>query len=524
MNISFNGLREYFAEKTKEVYSDEDPDMNFIDTMLVTEKKSVYLEQYIYIGKTSTFNGNMDKITNACFVLINDDCTILEKYSQNKLRIIEINENEDILEIYNEVRALFRKDVRYNQIKITLLESFLSGEGLFKIINIASKLIGNPLIVIDLSFKVLASSPIENITDLLWMDNVKKGYCSYEFIAELTKLDTLKIGRKTDRPFEITCPVSPIKKVVFKIQVKGKTIGNILLLECEKQIDFDDYELLMLISEIISKELGKEQFYKNTRNVLSEEILYDLLENNMENKTIIKERLKSSSLVFSTHIFVLVIDISNFQLKQSVYSRYLSPNLLNLFPMSSSIYYNGDIVLINDRDRFVENPDRTEKIKSFLLDNNLKMGISSEFSSIEDCNIYYHQAITALKVGKVLGEETCIYQHEDIQPYNFIYMAKDHILKEDFYNTSIYILKKYDNKNSSELYKTLYIYLKNNHSMTKAAEEMFIHRNTLRYRLEKIVEIIGIDLDEADNSFKLYYAYKSIDFYKKLMNAQKKEK
>ena len=53
---------------------------------------------------------------------------------------------------------------------------------------------------------------------------------------------------------------------------------------------------------------------------------------------------------------------------------------------------------------------------------------------------------------------------------------------------------------------------------------MFIHRNTLRYRLEKIVDLIGLDLDENDNSFKLYYACKSINFYKKLINAQKKEK
>ena len=192
--------------------------------------------------------------------------------------------------------------------------------------------------------------------------------------------------------------------------------------------------------------------------------------------------------------------------------------------MSSSIYYNEDIVLINDRGQFVENQNRTEKIRSFLSENNLKMGISSEFSSIEDCNIYYHQAITALQVGSILGEEKYIYQHEDIQPYNFIYRAKDQLLKEDFYNISIYILKKYDDKNSSELYKTLYIYLKNNHSMTKASAEMFIHRNTLRYRLEKIVELIGIDLDENDNSFKLYYSYKSIDFYKKLVAAQRKEK
>lgn len=524
MSINFNEIVEYLEKKITAVHFDMEQEIYFVDAELVTEKKKVYSENYIYIGKTSMLKNNMDKINNACFILVNDDSTKLEKYIENKLKIIEINENEDMLEIYNEVRAFFRKDVKYNEFKIPLLEVLLSGEGLNKIINTASELIGNPLIVIDLSYKVLASSPIENITDLLWMDNVKKGYCSYEFIAELTKLEIVKEGRKTNHPFEVTCPASPIKKVVFKIEVEGKIIGNILLLQCQKQIHFDDYDYLRLISEIISKELEKKQFYKNATNVLSEEILYDLLENNMENKDIIKERLKTGSLVFSNNIFVLVVDLSNFELKKSVYARYLNSYLSSLFPMNNSIYYNGHVVIINDKDQFVERQNKIERVKSFLSENNLKMGISSDFSSIEDCSIYYHQAVKSLKIGKILYPKKCIYQYEDIQPYNFIYMAKDKILKEDFYNNSLYILKKYDDENSSQLYKTLYVYLKNNHNMTRTSEEMFIHRNTLRYRLEKIVDILGIDLDKNDNGFKLYYAFKSMDFYKKLMNAQKKEK
>ncbi|MGH4120768.1 PucR family transcriptional regulator [Clostridium sp.] len=524
MSINFNGLREYFSKKTKEVYFDMEPEINFVDTELLTEETTVYLQDYIYVGCTSMIKEDMDKLTNSCFILINDDPTILEKCIKSNLNIIEINSNENILEIFNEVRAFFRRDIKYNQFKISLLEAFLSGEGICKIINIASELIGNPLIVIDLSFKILASSPVENITDLLWMDNVKKGYCSYEFIAELTKLETLKKGRKTKGPYVVTCPISPIKKLVFKIQVNDKTIGNILLLECKKQIDADDYNYLILISEIISKELGKKQFYKNTKNVLSEEILYDLLENNIENRTLIKQRLKNCTLVFSNHIFVLVIDLSNFELKQSVYSRHLNPTLLNLFPMSNSIYYNGAIVIIDDSDEFVEKDDKTQKVKNFLIKNNLKMGISSEFSSIEDCSIYYHQAIRSLEIGTILSEKEYIYMHEDIAPYNFIYMAKNQILKEDFYNNSIYVLKKFDKINSSELYKTLYTYLKNNHNMTHSSEELFIHRNTLRYRLQKIVDLIGLDLDENDNSFKLYYACKSINFYKKLINSQNVEK
>lgn len=515
MRISFNELRKCFAGKTSSVYCNENKDIYFDDAELITTKKISYLEKYLYVGKTSEFKKNIDKNSNGCFILINDDSTILEQYANNKLNIIEINKSENIFEIYNDVRALFRRSEKYNQFKISLLEALVSGSNLDKIVNVASNLIGNPLVIIDLSFKVLANSSIENITDLLWEDNVKKGYCSYEFIAELSKLDTIKKGKKANYPYIVTCPASPTKKVVYKISVGDKTIGNILLLECKKQIDDDDYSYLMLISKIIGKKLEEKQFYKTTRNVLAEEILYDLLENNTD-KEMMKERLKNDSLNFSNYMSALVVDMTHYELKHSVYVRYLNLNLLKFFPISNSIYYNGNIVIINSNEHFIEKKNEIEKVKNFLSENNLKMGISSEFSSIEDCSIYYEQALKSLEIGKILEPKKCIYQFQDIEPYNFIYMSKNKILKEDFYNDSLYILKKYDDKNSSELYKTLYSYLKNNHNMTKTAEDMFIHRNTLRYRLEKISDIIGIDLDKDDNSFKLYYAFKSTDFYKKL--------
>lgn len=51
---------------------------------------------------------------------------------------------------------------------MSLLEVIASGGNLEKLINTASKLMGNPLIVVDLSYKVLANSPEENITDFFY--------------------------------------------------------------------------------------------------------------------------------------------------------------------------------------------------------------------------------------------------------------------------------------------------------------------------------------------------------------------
>ncbi len=107
MKIGFNSLCEYFTEKTKKVYCHIDSDTYFVDAELMTSKKLTYPKEYIYIGKTSMFNGNLKTISNRCFILQNDDSVVFENYHENNLRIIEINDDEDIFEIYNEVRAFF---------------------------------------------------------------------------------------------------------------------------------------------------------------------------------------------------------------------------------------------------------------------------------------------------------------------------------------------------------------------------------------------------------------------------------
>ena len=64
-------------------------------------------------------------------------------------------------------------------------------------------------------------------------------------------------------------------------------------------------------------------------------------------------------------------------------------------------------------------------------------------------------------------------------------------------------LNEYDTQNGTELLVTLEKYLGNNRSVQKAGDALFIHRNTINYRLKKIEEITGIALDESSEHLHL---------------------
>lgn len=69
------------------------------------------------------------------------------------------------------------------------------------------------------------------------------------------------------------------------------------------------------------------------------------------------------------------------------------------------------------------------------------------------------------------------------------------------------ILDTYDKANRTELYRTLHCYLTNERNYDRTAEQMFIHRNTVKYRIERVVELTGIDLGEPEQRMLLLLSY-----------------
>ena len=68
-------------------------------------------------------------------------------------------------------------------------------------------------------------------------------------------------------------------------------------------------------------------------------------------------------------------------------------------------------------------------------------------------------------------------------------------------------LMEYDKQNGSQLYETLGCLARNGFNSAATATEMFLHRNTLSYRKQKIAAMTGIDLDDFNTQFMLKYSY-----------------
>ena len=129
------------------------------------------------------------------------------------------------------------------------------------------------------------------------------------------------------------------------------------------------------------------------------------------------------------------------------------------------------------------------------------IGISTIVDNLKDLARAYKEARIALEVGKVFDNERSVISYENLGIGRLIYQLPttlcEAFLQEVFKRGSLESLESRDDDTQM---KTVRAFFENNLNVSKTAESLYVHRNTLVYRLEKIRKLTGLDLREFDHA------------------------
>ncbi len=179
----------------------------------------------------------------------------------------------------------------------------------------------------------------------------------------------------------------------------------------------------------------------------------------------------------------------------------------NIFPDKNKDYVistgEQDIVLVKE---IKPNTDirEIEKIAKSIADTlnsefyvKVSIGIGTVVDNIKDLARSYKEAQVALEVGKVFDTEKNIISYENLGIGRLIYQLPttlcEMFLQEVFKNGSLDSLDR-------ETLMTIQCFFENNLNVSETSRKLFVHRNTLVYRLEKIRKLTGLDLREFDHA------------------------
>jgi len=137
-------------------------------------------------------------------------------------------------------------------------------------------------------------------------------------------------------------------------------------------------------------------------------------------------------------------------------------------------------------------------------DNLAKIGVSKPFTELTWLVTACGQADIALAQGSVMNPTYWYYRFGDYALSWLLAQAMDNVSPELIRHSAVTILEKYDASHGTELAKTLSTFMRCRYNATAAAAELFVARSTLLNRLERIVELTHIDLDNPAE--RLYLA------------------
>jgi DNA-binding PucR family transcriptional regulator len=120
------------------------------------------------------------------------------------------------------------------------------------------------------------------------------------------------------------------------------------------------------------------------------------------------------------------------------------------------------------------------------------------------------EARLAANVGEAEGARLLAF--EDTGAYRLLLpaMSEDPAELERFYSETVEPLVAYDEQYETELLNTVETYLDNDGSVARTAEQLFTHRHTIRYRLERAKELCGHDVTSTEGREKLGLGLKSM--------------
>ncbi len=179
----------------------------------------------------------------------------------------------------------------------------------------------------------------------------------------------------------------------------------------------------------------------------------------------------------------------------------------NLFPDRQNDFVlsvgEADIALIHQMPEGSETKD-LEKVAAQLeetlrQDNGREVfvGIGTMAMHLRDLAKSYKEAQIAIEVGKVFDTERYIVNYENLGIGRLIYQLPTTLC--EMFLQEVFKKNPIDALDQETLY-TIYKFFENNLNVSETARKLFVHRNTLVYRLEKIKKLTGLDLREFDDA------------------------
>ena len=532
---------------------------NIVETVSVLEVElyQPWLQGGEFFLTTLSAFQKMDQVYQLIRDLKNIGSAALAVHPGNKQEVFMDDYAFALAEELNFPILILPKSIPYNRVLTTVMEAILNkqkimlersqelnryltnillaGGGFKGIAESLREAVNKPVVIADGTGHIAAEAQHPHYDPLVFRKEVEavlNEYAGQDF-PEKRVIDEGKLNIKFSR---ISAFDGREKIIVVSVFMGTTSYGYVVVPEPQKTDAFYLEMLLTHTGTAVALEVSKNLAVKKVEEKLNLEFIDDLLSRNYSSEDAIIRRAEQRGLDLDGKYAVLIVEIDNYE---EFYLRFLQENYWIVQLVKDRLYKAVDSAVNRLSRKSVTIPKGERVIVLQHIPNNVKrsevkillhglsqeiqkeveeelenvpisIGIGSCCSKIADFALSFHHAEQALAIGRRIKGGRGIFDYQELGIYSLLLTFGNEKLKESCRKNLKKIIQ-YDADHNSELLKTLETYLDCGENINKTAEALFIHPNTVKYRLERIKKILEKDpFKNGEEKLCYYFSIKAI--------------
>jgi hypothetical protein len=426
-----------------------------------------------------------------------------------------------ILDVYNAVQQIYS---RFDEWDTELQDVLIRGSAVQSMLDCSDKIFNNPLILHDNFYRVVSFSKkyAEDFPLMSFMPQEQDGAP-----IGLSEYDIYSTKRAALFPTSMT----GVRSLYVNIFQQNRLQYRLLVLEYSRKFYPSDSSLLEHLAERIQPVIadGSEDSAERMR---LPGIIKKLLAGETTGALLLQEQLGKFNWL-EDHTFMCMKVSVNSGAAGNFPQPIIHDGIREIVPGACVFEHEGAAaVFINLSDPGENAPagatdifdgfsgKKTDRFSAalgaFLIEHGLKAGSSDQFSgqNFKDLKLYYKQAGIALDLGVRNAPLAHLYYFSAFVKHHILEASARELPASMLCAPELIKLRDYDQKHKTELLRTASHYLKNQLSHTQTSIELQIHRSTLMYRLDRIKDIGGFNIEDSDNQWYLLFSLKLLELEK----------
>ncbi len=409
----------------------------------------------------------------------------------------------------------------------------LEGGGIERISSLLSATIGNPIVLVDRDWKLLHfTEHQDNKVPLAYcIDIVKnRSVFSKSFLNSIPN-DISEMKKSIKRIYHIEG--MEIKCRILPVAVANQIYGYIVVWQTVRELTEFDYIILEKASTIMALERIKAKEIEEVKLKIRQDFFDDLLTGKITSSESIQTLSELHGLNYQYKYLCMVVNIESQEpsvsqdfIARKVHLENKARKCVELV-YEHSKFITGEITCFHRNNRIIiligQNESRPsisvqeakkygndifEILNKYAQQTTFLIGIGSQYDTLHLLHKSFSEANESIRLMQKFDEKGGVSHFEDHSVYHLLDSNIKGIELEAFFIKSLGAIYEHDRLHETSYIVTLENFFHNNLNISETAKAMFLHRNTLIYRIEKIKEILNSDLKNSDELLQIQLALK----------------